>query len=54
VTQHKEGYKAHCNTPQLTRQWKEGQAWACDCGNVFKVTVLETWAGYSKNWEFVK
>lgn len=54
MTKHKEGYKADCNPPYLNWRWKEGQAWACECGNIFKVGVMYYGADSWKTWDFVK
>ena len=42
ATKHKEGYSAECDPPHDVRKWKNGQVWACDCGNLFKVTMTNS------------
>ena len=51
MTKHKEGYVAECEPPQLSRKWKPGQVWGCECGNLFRVTMTNSHGESFILWE---
>ena len=51
---HKKGYETYCRLPHPSIRWKEGQVWACPCGNMFtirKVYRYDSQGGcFTKEW----